>query len=76
MNFYFKKPPLYHAFESVIFAKVDKIIEFNFVTGVITDKVIYKKALTMFPQIFLMNTYQNIMIIASEEDGIYYNADS
>ncbi len=30
----------------------------------------------MFPQIFLMNTYQNIMIVASEEDGVYCNADT
>lgn len=57
MNFYFQQPELGKPFDTIIFAKIDKIIEFNLVTGVIKDKVIYQKPLTMFPQIFLMNLY-------------------
>lgn len=57
----------------MIFAKQQKIMEFNFDTEALTDLYIYEVPLSRQPEFFLMNDDQTVSIVASMDDGIYYN---
>ena len=48
-------------------------MELNFETELVKDVVIFDIPLLRQPEFFLMNDDQTVSIIASQDDGIYYN---
>jgi 6-phosphogluconolactonase (cycloisomerase 2 family) len=60
-------------YDSLYFAKKEKIILFNFFTKEITNFVHFEVPLSRQPEFFLMNENQNVSIVASADDGTYYN---
>ena len=74
MNFYFKdasgeccEP------NKLIFARQDSIIEYNIETEEVNTIVNFPQPLLRQPEFFTVNKDQSICIIASTEDGIYFN---
>lgn len=59
--------------DTILFAKIDEIFKFNFVTQIHETIYKFKTPLKMQPQFFLPNDNQDIFIIASPDDGIYLN---
>jgi len=74
MQFYFKnsKSPGKDPNE-IIFAKQDRLFSINIETEEITTIVKYVEPLTRQPEFFTMNDDQSASVIASLEDGIFYN---
>ena len=58
---------------TLIFAKQDSIITLNFENGEVETMYQFKDRLHIQPQFLTMNEEQDVMIIASEKDGIYIN---
>ena len=77
MQFHFrnKKPNGYDP-STLIFAKKDKIYELNYETCEVKDICIFEQPLSRQPTYFLMNNSQNKSIIASQDDGLFYNHDN
>ena len=73
MQFCFKNTKNGREVTSLIFAKQERLMEINFLTEKITDVVIFDVPLSRQPEFFLMNDDQTVSIIASMDDGIYYN---
>lgn len=57
----------------MIFATSFKLFVLNFETEKVEDLVTFCDPLNRQPEFFLMNDAQNVSIVASKEDGIYYN---
>ena len=57
----------------MIFAKKDKIFEFNYETEEIRDVCIYDENMKRQPEFFRLNDKQDVAIVASKDDGIYCN---
>ena len=73
MQFKFKIQKNGKESNALIFAKQDRIMELNFDTVQCKDVYIYEIPLTRQPEFFLMNDDQTVSIIASMDDGIFYN---
>jgi len=73
MQFQFKLTKKDKEPTTLIFARQDRIMEFNFETEEIKEICIFEVPLTRQPEFFLMNDNQQVSIIASIDDGIYYN---
>ena len=58
---------------TLIFAKMDQLMELNFDTEVTSVLYEYEVPLSRQPNFFLMSDDQTICIMASQDDGIYYN---
>jgi len=71
MSFYFKnikgREPT-----QIIFAKRDKIINYNFETDEIKTITEFLVPLVRQPEFFTMNSDQTVSIIASIDDGMLY----
>ena len=72
MQFYFKSNSD-STHTCITFAKKDKIFDFNYMTAELHDICVFPKMLNRQPDFFMMNTEQTVSIIASIDDGIYYN---
>ena len=57
----------------LIFAKQDSLIELNFETDEVRELLIFQVPLTKQPEFFVMSNDQTISMIASQDDGIYFN---
>ena len=73
MQFCFKNTKNGREVTTLIFAKQERLMEINFLTEKITDVVRFDVPLSRQPEFFLMNDDQTVSIIASMDDGIYYN---
>jgi hypothetical protein len=71
MQFYFSKAPAGKDPDSLIFVKEDRVIKVNFNTNVIDTIYEFDNKLNRQPEFFQMNSQQDIMVISSQEDGIY-----
>jgi hypothetical protein len=57
----------------LIFARQEKIFTLDFNTEAVHTLCEFEQPLTRQPEFFLMNDDQSVSIIASQDDGIYYN---
>lgn len=73
MQFHFRNTKNGREFSTLIFAKYDRLLEFDFINERVKDIVIFEIPLTRQPEFFLMNDDQTVSIVASQDDGIYYN---
>ena len=73
MQFTFKNTKYEREPDTLVFAKKDKIIELNIWTERVQVMAEFDTPLTMQPTFFLLTQDQSIAIIASSEDGIYFN---
>jgi hypothetical protein len=73
MQFHFRNTKNRREFSTLIFAKYDRLLEFDFINERVKEIVIFQVPLTRQPEFFLMNDDQTVSIIASQDDGIYYN---
>lgn len=74
MQFYFALTKNSRDPTSLIFAKKDRLIEFNFECEQIKTIYEFEVPLTKQPEFFQMNDKQTISIVASSDDGVYYNS--
>lgn len=73
MQFIFKIMKYNREPDTLIFARQDKIILLNFMTEQIYDLAVFDMPLLSQPEFFLMTDDQDIAIIATPQDGIYFN---
>ena len=73
MQFHFRNTKNGREFSTLIFAKYDRLLELDFINERVKEIVIFQVPLTRQPEFFLMNDDQTVSIIASHDDGIYYN---
>ena len=59
--------------DEVMFAKIDQIFSLNFLDGTVTTLHRFQTQLTRQPQFFNTNDTQDILVVASPDDGIYVN---
>jgi hypothetical protein len=57
----------------LLFARQDRIVRFNIWTEETSNLAFFNMPLTKQPEFFLMSDNQEIAIISSNEDGIYFN---
>ena len=76
MQFYFKNTKYGRDPDTLIFARQHEITQLNFITNEIHDLALFDTPLTMQPSFFLLTENQKIAIIASYQDGIYFNMTS
>ena len=73
MQFYFKNTKGGKDPTEMIFAKQDQLMLINLDTEEVTTIVKFLVPLTRQPEFFTMNDDQTVSIVASLEDGIFYN---
>ena len=73
MQFIFKNTKYEREPDTLIFVRQDKIIQLNFMTESINDLAVFDVPLLSQPEFFLMTEDQSIAIIATPQDGIYFN---
>lgn len=73
MNFFFKKCLEGHQSNSLIFAKDESIMEFNFMTDTIKEIAQFPLPLEYQPDFFVMSSDQKNCLIANQDDVIFYN---
>jgi hypothetical protein len=57
----------------LLFARQDRIIRLNFWDETVSELAFFNMPLNRQPEYFLMSDNQEIAVIASVEDGIYFN---
>tara|TARA_B110000285_G_C15117245_1_gene614851 strand:+ start:1192 stop:1995 length:804 start_codon:yes stop_codon:yes gene_type:complete len=72
--FYFKNDPMAKKINTIIFSKKDSIFEMNFDTKKTNTLYKFKTPLLSQPEFFCMNDKQNVFIVASPDDGLYYTS--
>jgi hypothetical protein len=73
MQFYFKNTTRGKEPTEIIFAKQDQLMMINFETEEITTIAKFVSPLSRQPEFFTMNDDQNVSVIASLDDGIFFN---
>lgn len=76
MQFAFKNTKYEREPDTLVFAKKERIIEINIWTEQVQDLAKFDTPLTRQPAFFLLTSDQSIAIIASSEDGIYFNMEN
>lgn len=71
MNYHFKIIEDTLERDTIIFAKIDCIFSMNFMTGEIQNIYTFKMPLKSQPQFFKTNDDQSIVIVSSNDDGLY-----
>jgi hypothetical protein len=73
MQFYFKNTRNGKDPNEIIFAKQDQLMMINIETEEINTIVRFVTPLSRQPEFFTMNDDQNVSIVASNDDGIFFN---
>ena len=73
MEFYFKQTKIDKEPNVLLFARQDSLLEYNFESEEAKLLCTFEVPLNRYPEFFLMNEDQTVSIIASVDDGIYFN---
>ena len=76
MQFTFENTKYEREPDTLIFARQHKIIKINIWTERVYDMATFDTPLTRQPDFFFLTKNQSIAVIASNQDGIYFNMDN